>query len=614
MIRKLKEKIEALPDDLGVYLIKDDTGQVVYVGKARHLKRRFLSYFKDDGEPIPVPFLQETVSDIEAIVVENEKEALRLENELIKLHKPRFNIILEKDDNFVYLRLDSTEPHPYLEVVTRVKRDGARYFGPYPATHALRETLRGINRHFHIRIRSDHDAGRHEEPCMLYRIGSFPEPAVHDMPPEQSRRRVEDAVRFLEGRKPELLESLRRQMKTAVSVLNFEEAARLRDKIRAVQRTLRPPKSIVADVMDQDIIGFYREENQYSVYVLFIRQRRIIGGRSFIFVKPDFPFRERLESFINLYYNGDQFVPDRIVLPLELEGIKALEEMLTDKKGSSVRLSFGEGKSDSSLVRMSNRNAAQAAVKPLTAKDESQRLLERLQRSLHLNRVPHRIECFDVSHFHGEMTVASKVAMTEGEIDKSRYRRYRIRSVDIGDDYTAMLEVVSRRLKQALEQNDLPDLIVLDGGKPQLSAGLAAMNTLGLTEVGLAALAKKKEWGGKNGEESMAAFERIFIPGRPDAILLPQTSPELLLLVRLRDEAHRVAISYQKILARNERLRSELEEIPFIGDQRKNMLLSRFGSIDGIVNASLEELSHTNGIGLIMSKKIYDYFRNKKIG
>ena len=254
---------------------------------------------------------------------------------------------------------------------------------------------------------------------------------------------------------------------------------------------------------------------------------------------------------------------------------------------------------------------AKPVGKPLTDVGSKFRLLERLQHQLRLHRIPHRIECFDVSHFHGEMIVASKAAMTEGKIDKDRYRRYRIKTVTVGDDTAAMFEAVTRRMKHGIIQKDLPDLIVLDGGKPQLSAGIAAIRTLGITEVDMVALAKKKERGLPNKEESAKTPERIFIPGKKESIVLPQTSPELLLLVQLRDEAHRFAITYQKNLSHREMLRSELDDIPGIGEKRKKTLLSRFGSVSAIAKASLEELSGTEGIGPAAARRIYDFFRRK---
>jgi excinuclease ABC subunit C len=491
-----------------------------------------------------------------------------------------------------------------------VKRDGALYFGPYPAARALRETLRAVNRYFHLRTCSDHDPRQHERPCLLCQISRLPDPSVYDIPPEQYRRHVEDAVKFLEGRKPELLESLHGRMEAAAADLRFEEAARLRDQISAVERTLEPQKIKTDLPIDEDVIGIFREGNHLSLYILFVRKGRIIGGRPFLFGGVDFPDRELLASFVNLYYSAGEFVPDRIVLPIEIEGARGIGEVLAERKGSAVRLSKPEGKHDRSLVRMSVRNAARAAGKPLSGEDETSRLLERLQHRLHLSRIPRRIECFDVSHLHGEMTVASRVAMRNGRLDKDGYRRYRIRTAGSGDDYSALFEAVSRSLRKGREENNLPDLIVLDGGKPQLSAGLAAAKEVGAAGVDVIALAKKRSIGPREpDEEPGKAPERIFVPGAGEPVVLPQTSTELLLLVQLRDEAHRFAVTYQDKLSRKERLRSELDAIPGIGEKRKKALLTRFGSMEGIAKASVEEILQTEGLGPEMARQVFAFFR-----
>ncbi|HRT71854.1 MAG TPA: UvrB/UvrC motif-containing protein, partial [Syntrophales bacterium] len=340
----------------------------------------------------------------------------------------------KKGGIFVYLRIDRDEPYPHLEVTRLVRKDGALYFGPYPVTRALHETLRLINRHFHLRTSSDHDPRQHKRPCLLCRISRLPDPAPCDIPQEQYREQVEDAVSFLEGRKSELLASLKERMAREAAELRFEEAARLRDRIGAVERTPEPRK-VESDLLsiDEDGIGPHLE-------------------------------------------------------------------------------------------------------------DDMSRLLERLRHRLQLSRAPNRIECFDVSHLVGEMTVASRVAMMEGKLDRDRYRRYRIRTAGRGDDCAALFEAVSRRLRKGLEENDLPDLIVLDGGKPQLSAGLAALQALGVADVDIVALAKTRTVEPEMpGEGPVKVSERIYIPEKTAPVVLPHTSPEMLLLVRLRDEAHRFA-------------------------------------------------------------------------
>lgn len=408
----------------------------------------------------------------------------------------------KKGGIFVYLRIDRDEPYPHLEVTRLVRKDGAHYFGPYPVTRALRETLRLINRHFHLRTSSAHDPRQYKRPCLLCRIGNLPDPAHCDIPQEQYRQQVEDAVSFLEGKKSELLASLKGRMARAAAELRFEEAARLRDRIGAVERTPEPRK-----------------------------------------VEHDMPI---------------------------------------DEGGIGPHL-----------------------------EDDMSRLLERLRHRLQLSRVPNRIECFDVSHLVGEMTVASRVAMTEGKLDRNRYRRYRIRTAGRGDDCAALFEAVSRRLRKGLEENDLPDLIVLDGGKPQLSAGLAALQALGVADVDIVALAKTRTVEPEMpGEGPVKVPERIYIPEKTAPVVLPHTSPEMLLLVRLRDEAHRFAVTYQDKLSHKERLRSELDAIPGVGEKRKRALLRRFGSVEEISKAGVEEISKTEGMGLETARTVYAFFHD----
>lgn len=613
MKEKLRDKIASLPEEPGVYLMKDEGGRVLYVGKAKNLNKRVRSYFEGGrDERVQIPFLEAAVADIETVVVGNEKEALILENELIKQHKPPFNIKLREGGNFVYLKLDPRKDYPRLEVTRQVAPDGAQYFGPYPAARALRETLRVINRHFQLRTCADHDPRSHQRPCLLCQISHFPAPSVYEIPPEEYRRHVADAISFLEGRKPELLESLRRRMEEASRLLKFEEAARLRDRLKAVARTLEPQKVTLGGGLNWDVLGLHREGRDLAVYVLFLRGGRVTGGRPFLFSGQEFPERELLASFVNLYYSQGHLIPDEVVLPLEIEGMAALADFLSESKSSPVRLTVPRSGPAGDLLKMSARNARQALRQSRPREEEAPEVLARLARSLNLQKMPHRMECFDVSHFQGETIVASKVAMTEGRLDKARYRQYRIKTVAVGDDYRAMYEALSRRLRRGLDENDLPDLIMLDGGKQQLSAGLQAMSDLGVTGVEVIALAKKREIRPAGAREEPAqAPERLYLPGRQKPVVLPADSPELLTLVLLRDEAHRFAITYQKRMSRREKLRSELDLIPGIGEARKTGLLRRFGSVAQLRQASVAELSEVESLGPALARRVYEFFHEE---
>ena len=595
---------EALPAEPGVYLMKDRTGQVIYVGKATNLRRRVRSYFAAAHDDRAfMPFLEREVTTIEAVVVRNEKEALVLENDLIKRHQPRFNVRLREGGQFVYLRLDSREPYPDLQVVRGVADDGARYFGPYPAARALRETLRVINRHFGLRTCTDHDPRSHDHPCLLCQLSRFQEPSVRDVPPSVYQRRVADAVRFLEGRQPALVRSIRREMDRAARELRFEDAARLRDRLAAIERTLQPELITGrATATDQDAAGCWREGGKLAIYLLHIRRGRIIGGRAFQFTPAGLPVQEMVASFLALYYTPDQLIPDEVLLPFPVDDADALAQVLSERKGAPVRLIAPERGRRAELVALSNHNALQAVRAEATVPG----LLGRLQQDLGLTRTPRWMECFDVSHLGGEGIVASKVAMVDGELSKDRYRRYRIKTVDAGDDYAAMHEVVLRRLRRGMESEGLPDLIVLDGGRAQLAAARAAAAECGISEVDFTALAKERLVGPGGPEAQRRRVpERVFVPGWAEPVTISSDRPELLLLVRLRDEAHRFAVTYQRQLRHRQRLRSELDGIAGIGQQRRRALLRRFGSPAGVAAASTGELATTEGIGPAMAARIH---------
>lgn len=611
MTKALQEKIASMPTGPGVYIMKDHAGEVIYVGKAVNVRDRVRSYFSGADQRDFVPLLDQILSDIEAVVVTNEKEALLLENELIRRYKPRFNVKLRDGKNFIYLRVDPSQRYPRLEVTRRVQADGARYFGPYPMAHALRETLRVANRYFKLRTCSDHDAASHKRPCVLCQIARFPAPSVYDIPPEEYRRHVEGAILFLEGKKTELVERLRARMDEAAAAMNFEEAARLRDQLAAIERTLQPQQIVTTEPVDQDAFVYRREDDRASAYVLYVRQGRVTGGQAVPLGESKFPNREILASFINLYYDRGNFIPDEVLLPFEIEGSEALAQLLSERKGSKVRVVVPAHGWRTELIAMAARNAVEALRKRAAEKEDVTQVLGRLRSRLGLAGIPRRMECFDVSHTHGRMIVGSKVAMTDGRPDKDRYRHYKVRTARAGDDYAALYEVICRRLQRGIERNDLPDLLVIDGGKGQLAAAQAALKDLGVSRVEAIALAKERQF-----VEQLAPYtprrrvpERIFLPRRKEPVVLRHDSPELLLLVRLRDEAHRFAITFHRKLMRKERVRSELENIPGIGKERRNALLRHFGSLRRICEASIKELSEVSGVGVKTAERIRAFLR-----
>jgi len=610
---RVEEKLENLPVAPGVYIMKDRAGEIVYVGKAINLRSRVRSYFTRTGDTRAfVSLLDRVLGDLETVIVTSEKEALLLENELIKKHKPRFNVRLRDDKNFICLRIDAHHPYPRLEVVRRFKNDGAHYFGPYSSASSIRETMRTINRFFGLRTCSDHVLVNRKRPCLLFQIGRCPAPCVKPIPQEQYRRSVDEVVLFLEGRATELVDSLRLRMKEAAKALRFEEAARLRDQLFAIERSLERQKVAIGEPLDLDVFGLYREADRLLFYILYLRQGRITGGQSFPFSDQEFPDDELLPSFVNLYYDQENFVPNEVLLPLEFEGMESLAELLSERKGAKVKLLVPKRGEKVELVGMAQKNAEQSFQERKRSKDETVAILERLQARLQLSKPPRRMECYDISHFQGASIVASQVAATDGELDKARYRRFKIKGLEGQDDFASMHQVLTRRLTRGLEAGELPDLIVIDGGKGQLASAYAAMKDLGVEGVDMVGLAKSRELdtGGDRAAPSARSPERIFLINRKDPIILSQNSAELFMLTRLRDEAHRFAITFQQKLMRKRNFRSVLEDIPGVGEGRKKALLKHFGSLKRVKEAALEELAEVEGMGLALAERVHSFLHN----
>lgn len=607
----LKEKLDALPQAPGVYLMKGSDGSVIYVGKALSLRNRVRSYFtrsSSDSRAF-VAVLEHHLADIETVVVRNEKEALLLENELIKKHKPRFNVALRDDKNFLCLRIDTSHPYPRLETVRRVAADGARYFGPYASAGSIRETLRVINKYFQLRTCTDYVLEKRKRPCLLYQIGRCPAPCVHPIAPEVYRENVEAVLLFLEGRSEPLIASVRERMRKAASRMEFEEAARLRDQAIALERSMEKQTVAGVEPIDQDIFGFYREAERLVIYALYIRKGRITGGQPFHFSGQQFPDEELLESFVNLYYSDDNIVPDQVLLPFAPGPLDALGTLLSEVKGAKVRVSVPQRGDKAALLATATQNAQRAFSERKQTREEAQDVLKRLQEKLRLSKLPRRIECFDISHFQGSALVASQVASVDGEADRSAYRKFHLKTVAGNDDFKSMYEVLSRRLKRGLAQNDLPDLIVVDGGKGQLASAQAALKDAGVEGLDVVGLAKSRELDAVHpDDEAHRSPERVFVLGRKDPIVLPSTSAELFVLTRLRDEAHRFAITFQRKVKRKTTLWSELSQVPGVGEKRRRTLLARFGSVKAMREASIEALSEA--VGPALAERIYAFLHS----
>ncbi len=607
----VQAKLADLPQKPGVYLMKGEGGEVIYVGKAVNLRSRVRSYFtrsSSDNRAF-VAVLDRHLTDIDTLVVSNEKEALLLENELIKKHKPRFNVALRDDKNFLCLRIDTTHPYPRLETVRRIARDGERYFGPYASAGSIRETLRVINKYFQLRTCTDYVLEKRQRPCLLYQIGRCPAPCVHPIASEVYRENVAAVLLFLEGRCEPLIASLRARMKNAATQLEFEEAARLRDQTIALERSMEKQAVAGVEPIDQDVFGFYREAERLVIYAFYVRGGRMAGGQPFHFSGQQFPDAELLESFVNLYYGDSNFVPKEVLLPFAPGPLDALSGLLSEMKGEKVRVSVPQRGDKAALLDMATQNAQRAFSERKQTREEAQDVLKRLQNKLGLSKLPRRMECFDISHFQGSALVASQVVAVDGDPEPSAYRKFHLKTVVGNDDFKSMHEILTRRLKRGLAENDLPDLIIVDGGKGQLASAHAAMKDLGVKGIDLVGLAKSRELDAVHADdEAERSPERVFVLGQKDPIVLPQTSPELFVLTRLRDEAHRFAITFQRKVKRKSGLWSELSRVPGVGEGRRRTLLTRFGSVKAMRGATIEALSEA--VGPAVAERIYSYLHS----
>jgi excinuclease ABC subunit C len=514
--RTLAEILEGLPAAPGVYIMKDARGKPIYIGKAAVLRNRVRQYFQPasgDSRDF-VPLLDGIVTDIETVITSNEKEALLLENTLIKRHQPRFNVNLKDDKNFLVLRLDPEGEWPRLEVTRRLGDDGAYYFGPYHSATSCREALRVVNRHFQLRTCTDHVLHNRKRPCLQFQIKRCPAPCVLPVSREAYGDQVRDVRLFLDGKSDELLDRLRGRMRDAAARTEFEVAAEIRDQIKALEVTLEKQRVVSSDFVDQDVIGYHRQGIALEIAVMSIRDGQLNGSRTFSFTNQEFPDAELISSFVGLYYDLGAPPPDEVLLPLEIEDAALKAEWLDERRAAlpgrhkKVEVLVPQRGDRKKLVELANKNAASSFATRRNARADVELALGKLQRRLKLQRLPRVIECYDVSHLQGFATVASMVVFVDGRPDKSRYRTYKVRAPGAAgggrhnDDFASMYEVLSRRFRRAREGGQdagtwkLPDLIVVDGGKGQLAMALAAARDVGIDTrpgVGLPIVALAKE-------------------------------------------------------------------------------------------------------------------------
>ncbi len=597
------------PTSTGVYLMKDADGEVLYVGKAKNLRARLRSYLQAEHDSRPqIKFLMERAATIETIVTDTEKEALILENTLIKKHRPRYNIHLRDDKTFVSLRIDLLDEFPMLEVVRKVRRDGARYFGPFASSSALRQTLKEIYRIFPLRHYPVTRCRQRGRPCLFHQIGQCSAPCHGLITRAAYHELVAGVMALLEGRQRDVINTLRQKMAAASGDQRYEEAALLRDQIRAIEETVEQQKSVRYGVIDQDVAGVFRQGGEVEIVMLFYRQGKLTARRNYN-LNWQLDEDELLAEFLSQFYGRDVPIPDEVVLPFPVEGMDILAEWLTERRGRRVRVLTPHRGERRRLVELANRNAGDV-WRERGSRDEARRkVLEELRQRLQLQRQPLRMECFDVSTIQGQATVASMAVVLDGEPAPAEYRHYRIKTVVGTDDYAALQEVLRRRLVRGRQEGSLPDFILIDGGRGQLGVLTAVLDEVNLSgAIDAAGIAKSRVKVNVRGRAVERSEERFFLPGRKNPVVLRRGSAALFLLERLRDEAHRFAITHHRKVRGKTQLQSVLAEVPGVGPKRQRALLKQFGSLKRIKAASLDELREMPGLPAVVADRVYQHF------
>jgi excinuclease ABC subunit C len=608
----MKFESNKYPTTPGVYLMRDGDERVLYVGKAKQLRNRLRSYFSAAGDGRGhIRFLMARVAMIDTIVTDTEKEALILENTLIKKHRPRYNINLRDDKTYLSLRIDLNEEFPTVNLTRKVLNDGALYFGPYSSSAAIRSTLKNLRQVFPLRHHALTTCRRRGRPCLYFQLGQCSGPCHGKISAADYRKLVDGVIALLSGRESEVLADLHTRMGVAAEAMRFEEAAELRDQIRAIEKTIEQQKVVIAASGDRDVIGVHREEGEVEIALLCVRQGNLLDRRDY---NLDWKLDEDelLSSFLREFYARDVMIPGEILLPFFPSDGETLTEWLSERRGRKVTLLAPQRGAKADLVTMATRNAAEAHRERGSRREARATLLNDLATRFHLPAPPTRIECFDISNFQGSFNVGSMVVVTDGEPDKRAYRHYRIREVSGADDFAALGEVLRRRLKRGIEEELLPNLLLIDGGKGQLSAVVAVLDELGLRgKVAVVGMAKSRVRANVRGKAVERSEERFFLPGRKNPVTLRQGSATLFLLERLRDEAHRFAITHHRKLRGKAALQSTLEEIPGVGAARRKLLLKHLGSVKKIRVAELKELLAVPGLPEDVARKVYAFFQEQ---
>lgn len=596
---ELKEKVSHLPTTPGVYLWKDQYKRIIYVGKAINLRNRVRSYIRDDGNrSVKVKSMMNHAVDVEIIQTKTEMEALILENTLIKEHQPKYNIMLRDDKTYPYVKITVQEKFPRVFMTRRITRDGAKYFGPFTDVGAVYRILDVLHTKYPLRTCR---SMRVERPCLQYHMHRCEAPCFEKISQENYAKYIDEIINLFEGRETKLISSIKADMIKASEELRFEDAATYRDQLKAID-FIREKQRVVTEKGEIDVVGLVAENNMICVQIFFVRTGKLIGRENFFIPDEGTKYNEVLAEFLKQYYSGNTFLPKEILLPMPTEDDEIIAEWLTSRKGQKVNILIPQRGYKKDLVKMAIANATtflEERKRQWQYKiDKTTGAVKKLAEVLDLPRLPERMECFDISHFQGSQTVASMTVFEGGKPAKKEYRRFKLKTVQgKPDDFASMAEIMERRYNNEKDW-PMPDLIIIDGGKGQLSAALPVIRRMGVVDVPVIALAER--------------IDEIFIEGQKESIVLSHHSPELQLLQQIRNEAHRFAITYHRKLRSKKQATSILDHIPGIGPKRRKAIWNHFKTLDEIKAASVDELAKLDGMNLKSAEAVYNFFRLSK--
>lgn len=614
----LREKLKSLPDSPGVYMMKDALSDILYIGKAVSLKNRVRQYFRTSNDHSQrITSMVEKIHDFEIILTDSELEAFFLEYNLIKKHKPKYNVLLKDDKSYSYIKVTIEDEYPRILFTRKIEKDSAKYFGPYLSSKDVRETLDLIRKIFPIRsCNKKFGNSSHSRPCLYFHINQCQGLCRGDIDKDEYKLMVGQVCSFLEGRHEDLLKELRSKMFGAAENLEFERAVVLRNRVEAVERIMKGQKIVTTEMVDEDILAVARCNGESAAQILYIRSGALIGGEHFALDKTEnVETGEVIEAFIKQFYMTAAFIPTSVFLQQDIEESNALSKWLSQIKGSRVRICAPLKGEKKELLEMAMRNA-QHGLNELVNKTNAQlkktvAALEELANYIGIDSIPDRIEAFDISNLQGTESVGSMVVFEAGNPIYKDYRRFKIKGMNgLPDDVASIAQIVERRFKKGIEEktkliaegkdlingkfSKMPDLVMVDGAKGQLNAAVSTLKTLGMNDIPVIGLAKE--------------LEEVFIEGKNTPLDIPYDSSALHLLQRIRDEAHRFAITYHRSIRNKSSLHSVLEDIPNIGKKRRITLFKHFGSIEAIKAASLEEMEKINGMNKKSAKSLYEYF------